>query len=377
MIPYWKLKRELKRPFDQLRAAVLYPIDAFQKWRHDRSFHRNIRITTGAQDAGPKFAILLIYQPKGLAKTTFLTCQHLAECGYSVLLVSNTRLSEDARAQLAPKVWRILERPNVGYDFGGYRDGLRVLQEANVDPQALMMVNDSIWWPLCSGDTAVQQMEQRGVDVAGMILRPMGKPRKRATKSGPHLQSYVFWFGPNTLKLDAFTAFWRDYSLSSFKYNAIRHGELRLTLVLAEAGMRVAPIFTFDALMERLQGQPDAYLRKVLHYGAYRDAELAGRAKKLETAAVVDEDWRDAVFEIFREMDRRSEFHLALRYPCVDLLGLNFLKRSAAEPKDSMHHVGRGNYLEAIRCGDVPAPMPEVLREIEERHQRGAAAVGR
>lgn len=376
MIPLWKLKRELKRPVDQLRSAVLYPFDLFTKHRHDKAFHDRITVIEGAQTATTKFAALLIYQPKGLVGTTLKTCQHLAASGYSVLVVSNTPLAPDARAALQPLVWRTLERPNVGYDFGGYRDSVRFLRESGVDLQALVMMNDSIWWPLCEGDTALPQLEQLGTDFGGMILRPASR-RKKASNRSPHLQSYFFWFGPKLLGSATFVDFWKTYRLSGFKYNAIRHGELQLTRVLLEAGFSAAPLFSFEALMAKLADQSNDYLCTVLRFGAYRYPEMAKTAQRLRDSAVQDAAWRSRVFDLFAEMDRTSEFQLALRFACVDLLGLNILKRSATEPKNSLHHVGRGNYLEAIAEGLLPAPMPEVLAEIEERHSRGAAVVGR
>lgn len=376
-MPLWKLKRELKRPLDQLRSLILLPLDAVTKWRHDRSFHSSIRLTDGQQQPRQKFAIFLIYQPKGLTATTLLTCQHLIDTGYAVLLVSNCPLSEAARDKLSPVTWQILERPNVGYDFGGYRDGVRILREAGVTMQALVVMNDSIWWPLCGNDQGLQQIESLGVDFAGMILRPPGKPRKRATNRTPHLQSYFFWFGPKVLRSTAFIGFWQNYSLSSFKYNAIRHGELRLTDTLMAEGFTVSPLFSFDALMKKLAAKPNEYLLKVLHYGTYKDARMAQVAAALARSETLDESWRASVLDLFCQMSLQSEFHLALRFPSVDLLGLNFLKRSAAEPKNSMHHVGRASYLEAVKAGDLPKPMPYVLAEIEERHRLGAVAVGR
>lgn len=377
MIPYWKLKREVTRLGDQFRSGIRIPSDKFTKWWHDRSFHSRIRMTQGAQKAGQKFAIFLIYQPKGLTRTTLLTCRHMVENGYSVLLVSNTPLSDASRAMLAPVTWQVLERPNVGYDFGGYRDGIRILKEAKVDLRALVVMNDSIWWPLCENDRAVAQVEQLGVDFAGMILRPPTSRRKRASNRSPHLQSYFFWFGPKVLTSDVFLGFWQNYKLSSFKYNAIRHGELMLTKTLLDAGFTAAPLFSFEALMKKLETKSNEYLLKVLHYGTFKDAKTAGIGASLAAATPKDNAWRNEVFDLFRLMDRYSEFHLALRYPSVDLLGLNFLKRSTAEPKTSMHHVGRGKYLEAVQKGELPAPMPEVLMEIEERHRLGAIAVGR
>jgi len=377
MMPLWKLKRELKRPLDQLRSVISVPFDAVIKARHDSRFHARIKLTPGDQPAEKKFAILLIYQPKGLAGSTLMTCRHLMDNGYAVLVVSNTALTDAGRASLVPVTWQVLERPNVGYDFGGYRDGIRILQEAGVDMQALVIMNDSIWWPLCADDTGLKEMEQMGVDVAGMILRPPGKPRKRSSNRSPHLQSYFYWFGPKAIKSQAFLSFWKNFELSSFKFNVIRRGELRFTKCLMDAGLTVAPLFAFETLMARLAKQPNDYLCKVLHYGTYKFPEMAQRAADLERTTIKDDAWRNAVFSLFADMNANSEFHLALRFPCVDLLGLNFLKRSSAEPKNSMYHVGRSNFLDAIHAGDLPAPMAEVLTEIEKRHRIGAVAVGR
>jgi hypothetical protein len=248
--------------------------------------------------------------------------------------------------------------------------------------QALVVMNDSVWWPLCANDTALERAEQLDTDVVGMILRPYGRPRRGSRIRTPHLQSYFFWFGPKALASEGFKRFWKDYRVSSFKYNAIRYGELRLTHELVTAGLSVGSLFKFEDLMEQLKSQTPEYLCRVLRQGTlrkgtFRHIEVAKRAQALETAEIKDEAWREAVFDLFKDVDRRSEFHLALRFPSVDLLGLNFLKRSSAEPSGSMYHVGRSDYLEAVEKGELPAPMPEVLAEIQERHRLGAVAVGR
>jgi lipopolysaccharide biosynthesis protein len=296
--------------------------------------------------------------------------------------VSNTALPDESKALLAPLTWQILERPNIGYDFGGYRDGIRVLQEAEVDMQMLVVLNDSIWWPLCADDTALERAETMGADVVGMIMRPYGRARSRSSVRTPHLQSYFFWFDQKAIYSKGFRQFWQDYRLSSFKYNAIRYGELRLTHALVGAGLTVAPLFKFDDLLAKLQTQSSDYLCKVLRQEtlgerAFRHVDLARRAQELEASAIKDQAWRDAVFELFKQVDRRSEFHFNLRFPTVDLLGFNLLKRSSGEAKDSVHHVVRRAYLTAIEAGELPAPMPEVLAEIKERDRLGAAAVGR
>ncbi len=373
----YKIKRELKRPLDQLRSLVLLPFETYQKHIHDRDFHKKVHLTAGNDLLGKKVAIFLIYQPKKLVASTLLTCEHLKQNGYSVMLVANHNLKPEDKALLEPVTWQIVERPNLGYDFGGYRDGIRIIQERGLKLDALVVMNDSIWWPIAKNDSALTEIEQAGKDVMGMIMRPSGKPRKRSRHRAPHLQSYFFWFGASVLRNEAFLSFWSDYRLSSFKYNAIRRGELRLTDVLQKAGMTVDALFKFEDLMEKLRPQSTDYLVKVLQYATYKDEELKATSDQLLQREDKNAVWRDEVFDLFELMSKRSEFHMALHFACVDLLGLNFLKRSSGEPRSSPHHVARQHFLDAATNGDIPAPVPSVLAEVVARHGSGAQAVGR
>ncbi len=370
-----KLKREAHRIRNQIEAAVRYPFEPWMKRRHDLKFGLSIRRTDGVKTAGTKIAIYVIFQPKGLAPSTIATCAHLARAGYAVLLVSNAPLSAEDRARLVPETWCIVERPNFGYDFGGYRDGLRLVKEAGLSPDALVMLNDSIWWPAFPGDTTLKQMETKGADVVGMIYH---RPRKRGNDVNYRfLHSYFYWFGKIALRSQAFHDYWDRYRVSSFKYNAIRRGELGITQALVAGGLSVDALLSQEALVEALNRRDHDYLATVLAKATFKTPELQARADRILAEPTRNREWRSSIMAIFDDMFDQSEFQIALALPCFDMLGMNFLKKSPSEPETSQYYRMRDQFLSSVEDSLLPRPHPEMYAEIEKRQRSGAAAVGR
>jgi len=77
--------------------------------------------------------------------------------------------------------WRVIERPNFGYDFGGYRDGILLLEAWGIAPERLLILNDSIWMPLAPNSTLIDRFEAAEGAVIGGILHP-DKVRRRVVK---------------------------------------------------------------------------------------------------------------------------------------------------------------------------------------------------
>lgn len=377
MIPRWKIARELDRAGQQVRALVSYPTEPFRRWHHDRTLHKAIRIMEGQAPTTTKYAIFLIFQPRGVSGSTLATARHLMDKGYAVLLVSNSELRADDRNALAPVCWKIVERPNFGYDFGGYRDGIRLLGEMGVKPNALILLNDSIWWPIFSTDTIVDRMESAGADVVGTILH---HPRRRGKLRPPRpafLESYFFWFGPRTLASPAFRAFWDRYRVSSIKYNAVHRGERRLTAALAAGGLAVKGLFSREELSRELRsGGPDA-IRQALRFGAVIDPDFQTEAGRLIATFAKDADWVGRAMRYIDACTLRRGFHAAFPHASIVQLGATFLKKSPAQANGSIHHIMREKVLEAMAERALPPITDTVLAEIKKRQSEGAAAVGR
>ena len=376
MIPRWKVRREFNRLGEQIQALLSYPIEPFRKWAHDRNFSQTVTLHDGAVPLKSKVAIFLIYQPRGLLGSTLLTCKHMAAKGYSVLLVSNTPLSISDREQLEQVCWRIAVRPNFGYDFGGYRDGIRLLNESGADPDTLVILNDSIWWPIFPDDDILERMESAGFDVVGTIMHH--KPgRARIRKPRPaFLESYFFWFNRRATSSTAFRDFWKQYRISSIKYNAVHRGERRLTAAMSAGGLSVRGLFSKEDLAQALRGVDADEVARTLQYGAYIDPDFKEEASILLSEPRTS-SWQDRVVAFVDRCTIRRGFHASFSYASVKLLGATFLKKAPAQANGSMHHVMRQKVLDAVGAMDLPPMLPVVSMEIERRQKEGAAAVGR
>ena len=63
----------------------------------------------------------------------------------------------------------IFERPNFGYDFGGYKDAFLYIIENNLSVERLILLNDSTWFPISSEKDLIRQMEQSNTDFTGAL----------------------------------------------------------------------------------------------------------------------------------------------------------------------------------------------------------------
>ena len=125
--PRWKVMREAYRIRDQASRLCAYFLEPPLRVLHDRWLTKTARPLTGHLEMGNKVAIFVLFQPKGVARSLLMTCDHLIAQGYSPFILSNSPLSEADRSALLAKSAVLLERPNFGYEFGAYQDGIRLL----------------------------------------------------------------------------------------------------------------------------------------------------------------------------------------------------------------------------------------------------------
>lgn len=366
MIAGWKLRRELARIGQHMRSVPEAVYETLIQRRHDRAFASRTVVTDGAMARSGKIALFLLYQPDGLCRSSLQTCRYLQAQGYAVLVVSNAPLATTDRQALAETVWKILERPNYGYDFGGYRDGIRLLGQLSIAPEGLLVVNDSIWLPLSPDDTLIRRLEGSGADLAGTILRQRPAASRRAGHGGDRirfLESYLYYIPASTLQHPTFKAFWRDFRLTNNKYKVIRRGERDFSMTLAAAGLKVGAILSQEALLAGLAGQEAAFLAKTLRYGAYVDAALQRESAALLAEFADDLDWKRRAIAHVAQAAERGVFNSTFCYPVERLLAAGYLKKSG----ERVNLLWRTAYLAAVDAGDLPAPNAELLAEIRAR----------
>lgn len=358
----WKVRREIKRFGQQLKAIPEFFYEQAAQRRHDQAFEEGFPLVDGKRPLTKKVALLLIYQPNDLSESTIETCKHMAKLGYSPMLISNTRLHEADLERLKPHVWKILLRPNFGYDFGGYRDGIKLLWKWGLTPDCLLIMNDSIWFPLNSDETLLEKMEQKGVDVAGAVLHVRRSDSWRH-KSKRHLESYCYLISGQTFTAKAFHIFWQKLNLTSNKYKVIRRGERGHSLALMQADFTLGAIYTHESFIAELSQKPNEFLHKVILYAAHKNQHLIESRQNLLLDEHNDQSWRKSALKHFEDTLDYEEAHSTFPYAMVHLFQYPILKKSGDTPSK----LWRKMYLKAVDAGDIPAPDPVFLEEIRSK----------
>lgn len=353
MIPGWKIRRELSRLAQQLRGIPEAITDPLAVRSLDRAVAAGLPRFDGQVPMDGKVAIYLLFQPRGISESTLHTCRWLAEQGIAPFVVSNAPLSMQDRARLAPCIWRGVERPNFGYDFGGYRDGLICLDQWGVEPDTLFILNDSIWLPTVPDSDIIGRLLDDPADIAGTILRRRGEER--------FLESYLYRIGQRALSHPAFRRYWNDLRLTSNKYHVIRRGERGFSAAMRAAGLTLSGIYDAEGLPEAAAAQGEAFLRKALKYAAYIDPPLAEERRLLLSEA--GEGWTDRVIAHMKATLRKRQGYSSFPFAMVALFAYPVLKKSS-EPVSA---AWRRAHLSAIAAGDLPMPPEPVLSDIRQR----------
>ncbi len=358
MIPRWKIERELDTLRQQIQSIPERVIGPARQRRLDARFPSDYRTLNGAAPLTSKVAIFLVYQPHGMAASVLATCRHLAKRGYAVMLVANSPVSAKDQQAMGSCVWRFVERPNFGYDFGGYRDGIRLLWHWSVAPEHLIILNDSVWFPLDPNETMVASMERSSAGFVG-ALRHVDHPQSDAEHAGIFL-SYFFLIKRAVLGSSVFLDYWNHYVATSNKYLTVRRGERGFSRTLFAAGVPSEGIYSRDRLLQALAQQPVDAVVKTLEYGAYTDPHLQQQRDELMAEVARDTGWRARAMAHIEAVTAKRNFHSSFCYATIALLGVPLLKKNRGELQIRM----RQQYVRAVEAGDLPRPDAATFQEI-------------
>lgn len=357
MIPGWKVKRELLR----LRQQIAWYWELSQARRrtrqHDLDRPRLVQRHEGAQATGSRIAALLIFQPGPMPASILEECDLLTGLGYSVLVVSNGPLQPQARTDILPHIWRLLERPNLGYDFGGYREAVMHLWDELLDPEELLILNDSVWIVASVFPAFLERLAAMKADVTGAVMR--------SKKGKTWLESYFFRLTRPALTHTAFRSFWQDYRLADSKFGVIRQGERDFTVALAAAGLGIAALGDNAEFIARMAEAADEELHLALAYGATVTGGLTeDRARLLSVTP--EPHWRTRVLaHLATTLGSggrvwNSQFPVAAQR----VMGYPFLKKS----REPVGAAWRAAFLRAVQDGVLPSPATTVLQEAQDRN---------
>lgn len=284
--PLWKVKRELKRfpvsLFSKSRAAL----SPLHRLRYDLTAKRRVRITDGDRPVTAEPVVLLIYQPKKLLGSIFLTLEHLVKNGLSVILVANHPLDDEKLEALRPWCHKMIARPNLGYDFGGYREGVRFVLREMPEAERLFVLNDSNWFPATGDSDLIATARTAPENIYGIFQYNL--PRRPEDR---HLQSYFYRFDKQVIRSTFFHDYWKKLPLLEEKRLVVRYREVGLSKSFRRAGFTLGSYHSPADVLEAGVAMPAEDLRQVLTFLLEHDFIEGQDVVWLSTAS--DEEMQD------------------------------------------------------------------------------------
>lgn len=270
----WKLQREFFRFGKQIREIPEDLINYFfATRRYDRTRLDNIRMFDGKLPKSKRIAIFLIFPKTGLLQSHLQTIEYFRLKGYATLVVSNLPLPDIDRKRLSEHCWQIMERPNFGYDFGGYRDAVLYLSNDLKSLDRLVFINDSVWFPLPKSRDWLDDVEALGVDFAGAASN-YGAPRPAIEKfrsmkwsystnhKNFHICSFALCLKPTVLRHFGFQKFWQNLRLTDEKKRTVRRGEIGFTQWALRNSFNVGTTLDVTKIDDELAALSETTLRE-------------------------------------------------------------------------------------------------------------------
>jgi len=335
---HWKAKRELGVLVERALYAPFHLVAPLLQRLYDRwVFPRLKRHGLNELATCSRIAVLLSHSVHGLPVRVLAAIERLRGSQFGVLVVANGGLEPSAIERLTQAGASALLRPNWGYDFGGYRDGIRLLGLLGAQPAELILMNDSIEYPIFSGDTLIEDMQRNGKDFVGAVhAKPYNSPDFGV------LFSFFLWASAEALRSIAWQDFWRRYVMTGSKYATVRRGERALTQAMCQAGLRCGGVYTREAFLNKAQELDADNLRTAIEYGVYVDDEaFAARASELMALDASAAQWRGLALSFIEDVVAKRNFMYCFPYITYGALGVPFLKRSRAAAQKSASQVVR------------------------------------
>jgi hypothetical protein len=317
----WKLKRELKRLRNQLLQLHWFVFGSLIRRYYDSRRSSLVKIHDGVQPARDKIAITLCFQPNGILPTFLAELDHFVASGFSPVVVSNLPLLAPDRSALMERSLMVIERPNYGYDFGGYREGILCLFERGIRPRNLILKNDSVWFPLWPDSDLLNRAVADDHDIFGIFLNSHGrKPRQT------HLQSYFYSFNEKIVSSPEFQYYWQNLFMTNNKHAVVRQCEVKLTDWFRSRGFTVGQLLDAEAMRVALKSLTDSELLDCISYQVKVETRLEKDLRPLINKPQRN-NWRRDIERLIEEGRFRNYYFIAHPHILFGVLKSSLLKK--------------------------------------------------
>jgi glycosyltransferase involved in cell wall biosynthesis len=187
-----------------------------------------------------KIALVALYPRGPLLSSVKRLVSDLLERDYQVVAVVNNSNLQSWIPQLISLPITIIERPNIGRDFGAYQSGISYLKENGYLDEAdlLLICNDSVFYGNNFGNFLKEFDSSKSPWTTAFLN----------FEKHTHAQSFFQSFTSEILLDPGFQGFWRDYFPSNSRVHAIDKGEVKLSQILLSTGFFPKSIVTAGAI---------------------------------------------------------------------------------------------------------------------------------
>jgi len=359
MISAWKLKRETKRVAAQLSAIPLLIYEPFAQKLYDRNFEKNIKLYQGIRNLGKQVAVFLIYQPRGLADSIYLTVDHLVASGFEVVIVSNCPLASADLEKLYLRTALVVERPNFGYDFGGYRDAVWLLRRQGVSVSQMLFLNDSVWFPVFEKSSMLTEMANSRADYVG--TQAFGRVSSDGRFDG-FFGSYCFLIKQPLLQRSSFVEYWEKYRMSSSKEIVLRRGERSFSKKMLGDSAHSNAWYSHERFANVIEGLDPRETAEAVADLIVWDKELNAKKSQLLSAAKQDGEWLNEGKRLIINLAQTKNFIGSSPLVSINKLRFPMIKKN----NEMLYRLARKKIVEAIDLGRVVGLHPVVERELRQ-----------
>lgn len=180
-----------------------------------------------------RYVVFVVYTKGPLPSFTLNLIEAIQRSPLNLVIVSNVKLDLSARTQLLDRCHLLIERSNIGRDFGGYKDAICILWSQNLNIDRLVLINDSLFFFKDGLDRILGELDGDH-EFIGLT---------EVFEYHYHVQSFMLSFGPQAVRHKRFHRYWRKYRPITTRRWAIHKGEVGLTRHMTKAGFRPHILF--------------------------------------------------------------------------------------------------------------------------------------
>jgi len=192
-----------------------------------------------------RYAIFLIYQPKGIPWYVTNALESLNEAGINVIAVVNHSVSDFQLSYLKKNSKIVILRDNLGFDIGAFRDVTLYLNSQKMDIERIIYMNDSTYFFKNGLTNLFSDLITSQFDICAPFEN---------WEIHYHIQSFCFSISGRIFRNSNFQAFWRNYIPVNSRLWAINKGEVGLSRAMIPLAESIDIIYKPNKLRDHLSG---------------------------------------------------------------------------------------------------------------------------